>query len=93
MQRKKIMTKTQRKEQIIARKNELNEIRDRLPFWGSYAKDIVKYLSDRDVEITENQVYIAVKTGLGSKCDHIIVAMRVLAQKHEQKLVDLVDAE
>jgi len=85
------MTKTQRKEQIITRKNELSAIRGRLPFWGSYAKDIVNYLKNRDIEVSENQVYIAVKTGLGSKSDHILVAMRVLAEKYEQKLVELAE--
>lgn len=81
------MTKTQRKEQISAKKIELAEIRDRLPLWGSYAKDIVKYLGDRGVQVNENQVYIAVKTGLGSKSDHILVAMKCLAEKYEQELM------
>ncbi len=85
------MTKKQRKEQIIAKKNELAEIRGRLPFWGSYAKDIVKYLENKGVIVNENQVYIAVKTGLGTKSDHILVAMKVLAKKHEQFLTELAE--
>ncbi|MGA9651915.1 hypothetical protein [Pedobacter sp.] len=84
------MTKTQRKEQINAKKIELAKIRDRLPFWGSYAKDIVNYLKERGVVVTENQVYIAVKTGLGSKSDHILIAMKTLAERYEQSLSELV---
>lgn len=86
------MTKTQRKELIFTKKTELSEIRDRLPAWGSYAKDIVEYLGKRGVIVNENQVYIAVKTGLGSKSDHILVAMKTLAENYEKKLLELAEA-
>lgn len=85
------MTKTQRKEQISAKKNELAGIRDRLPLWGSYAKDVVAYLSEKGVSVTENQVYIAIKTGLGSKSDHILIAMRTLAARYEKELAELIE--
>lgn len=83
------MTKTQRKELIITRKNELTGIRDRLPGWGSYAKDIVKYLSDKGVDVNENQVYIAVKTGMGARADYILAAMKALSEQYERKLKEI----
>jgi len=71
---------------VEVRQKELSEIRLKLPYWGSYAQDIVDYLKPHGIKISTNQVYIAVNTGRGTKTDQILAAMKVLAKKYEDSI-------